>query len=81
MADILKFTDTAIIDESIEEYEYHEYEPIMDFLFFNDKSVIKQGQLYVFMVKEYNSSAINVFVEKVECHFLKAPPFSNLTMV
>ena len=28
MADILKFTDTTIIDESIEEYEYHEYEPI-----------------------------------------------------
>ena len=28
MADILKYTDTAIIDESMEEYEYHEYEPI-----------------------------------------------------
>ena len=28
MTDILKFTDTPIIDESIEEYEYHEYEPI-----------------------------------------------------
>ena len=28
MADILKFTDTPIIDESIEEYEQHEYEPI-----------------------------------------------------
>ena len=28
MADILKFTDIPIIDESIEEYEYHEYEPI-----------------------------------------------------
>ena len=28
MADILKFTDTPIIDESSEEYEYHEYEPI-----------------------------------------------------
>ena len=28
MADTLKFTDTPIIDESIEEYEYHEYEPI-----------------------------------------------------
>ena len=28
MADILKFTDSQIIDESIEEYEYHEYEPI-----------------------------------------------------
>ena len=28
MADILKFTDTPIIDESIEEYEHREYEPI-----------------------------------------------------
>ena len=28
MADILKFTDIQIIDESIEDYEYHEYEPI-----------------------------------------------------
>ena len=28
MADILKFTETPIIDESIKEYEYHEYEPI-----------------------------------------------------
>ena len=28
MADILKFTETPIIDESIEEYEYHGYEPI-----------------------------------------------------
>ena len=28
MADTLKFTDTPIIDESIEEYEYHEYESI-----------------------------------------------------
>ena len=27
-ADILKFTDNSIIDESIEEYEYHEYDPI-----------------------------------------------------
>ena len=28
MADTLKFTDTPIIVESMEEYEYHEYEPI-----------------------------------------------------
>ena len=28
IADILKFTDTPSIDESIEEYEYHEYDPI-----------------------------------------------------
>ena len=28
IADILKFTDIQIIDESIEEYEYHKYDPI-----------------------------------------------------
>ena len=28
MADILKFPDTPVIDKSIEEYKYHEYEPI-----------------------------------------------------
>ena len=28
MADILKFTETPLIDESIEEYEYHECDPI-----------------------------------------------------
>ena len=28
MTDILKFTNNPIIDESIEEYEYHEYDPI-----------------------------------------------------
>ena len=28
MADKLKITDTPIIDESIEQYEYHEYDPI-----------------------------------------------------
>ena len=28
MAHILKCTDSSIIDESIKEYEYHEYEPI-----------------------------------------------------
>ena len=28
--DILKFTDSPIIDECIEEYEYHEYERITD---------------------------------------------------
>ena len=30
MADILKFPETPIIDESIEEYEYHQDEPITD---------------------------------------------------
>ena len=28
IADILKFTETLLIDESIEEYEYHEYDSI-----------------------------------------------------
>ena len=28
MADILSFAETPLIDESIEEYEYHEYDPI-----------------------------------------------------
>ena len=28
MADILKCTETPLMDESIEEYEYHEYDPI-----------------------------------------------------
>ena len=30
MADVLKFTKTPIIDESIEDYEYHEYDFITD---------------------------------------------------
>ena len=29
MADISKYTDTSIMDESIEEYEYHEYELLL----------------------------------------------------
>ena len=28
MTHVLKFTETPIIDESVEEYEYHEYDPI-----------------------------------------------------
>ena len=28
MADILKFTESPIIEERIEEYEYREYDPI-----------------------------------------------------
>ena len=28
MADILKFTETQLIDESMEQYEYQEYDPI-----------------------------------------------------
>ena len=39
MADILKFTDTPIIDESIEEHEYHEYEPITGASLNNDGDI------------------------------------------
>ena len=39
MADILKFTDIPIIDESIEEYEYHEYEPITGTRLNNDGDI------------------------------------------
>ena len=39
MEDILKFTDTWIIDESIEEYEYHEYEPITGTSLNNDVDI------------------------------------------
>ena len=28
MVHILKFTETPLIDDGIEEYEYHEYDPI-----------------------------------------------------
>ena len=28
MADILKLTETTIINENLDEYEYHEYDPI-----------------------------------------------------
>ena len=34
MADMLKLTKTPLIDESIEEYEYHEYDPITGTNFF-----------------------------------------------
>ena len=39
MADILKLTETPIIDESIEEYEYHEYEPITGTSLYNSGDV------------------------------------------
>ena len=39
MADILKFADSSIIDESIEDYEYHEYEPITGISLNNDGDV------------------------------------------
>ena len=39
MEHILKFTDTPIIDESIEEYEYHEYEPITSTCLNNDGDI------------------------------------------
>ena len=49
MADILKFTDTTIIDEIIEEYEYHEYEPIIGASLKNgDDTRISIASQYVF---------------------------------
>ena len=40
MADILKFSDTPLIDESIDEYEYHEYDPITDINLNNGRDII-----------------------------------------
>ena len=40
MADILKFTDTPIINEIIKEYEFHEYEPITDTSLSNGGNII-----------------------------------------
>ena len=39
MADILKFTDTPMIDESIEEYKYQEYEPITGISIYNGGAI------------------------------------------
>ena len=39
-ADIFKFTDNPIIDEIIEEYEYHEYEPITGISLNNSGNII-----------------------------------------
>ena len=39
MAHILKFTETPLIDESIEEYEYQEYDPITGTNIINDGDI------------------------------------------
>ena len=39
MADILKFTETPLIEKSIEEYEYHEYDPITGTIINNDGDI------------------------------------------
>ena len=39
MADISKFSDTPIIDDSIEEYECHEYEPVAGISLNNDGDI------------------------------------------
>ena len=41
MKDMFKFTDTPIIDESVDEYEYHEYEPITFTNLNNDQIIIR----------------------------------------
>ena len=56
MADISKFTDTPIIDESIEEYEYHEYEPITGTSLNNDGDIrisIESQDLFTHPSKSY----------------------------
>ena len=39
MADIIKFTEIPLIDERIEEYEYHEYDPITETNLNNDGDI------------------------------------------
>ena len=47
MADILKCADTQIIDESIEEYEYHEHEPITGTSLNNGASIDNSGDIRI----------------------------------
>ena len=56
MADILQFTDTPIIDESIEEYEYHECDPITGTSLNNGGNVrirIKSQDVFTYPSKSY----------------------------
>ena len=66
MADILNFTDTPIIEESIEEYEYHEYEPIAGTSLNNGGDIrISIEPQYIFT---HPSESYLIF----ECHLTKA---------
>ena len=47
MADILKFTHIPIIDISIEEYEYHEYDPI------TSTNLINGGDIRISIESQY----------------------------
>ena len=58
MADILKFTDFPIIDESIEEYEYREYEPI------TGTSLNNGGDVRISVESQ------NVFTRRSESHLI-----------
>ena len=56
MTDILQFTDTPIIDESIEQYEYHEYEPITGTSLNNGGDIrinIESQDVFTFPSKSY----------------------------
>ena len=52
MADILKFTEIPLIDESIEEYEYHEYDPITG-TSVNNGADIKSQDVFAYPSESY----------------------------
>ena len=58
MADILKFIETPIIDESIEEYEYHEDESI------TGTSLNKGGDVRISIESQ------DVFAHPIESYFI-----------
>ena len=58
MSDILKFTDTPIIDESIEEYEYHEYEAITGTSLYNSGDIRISIELQVVLTNPSESYLI-----------------------
>ena len=54
LADILTFTDTPIIDDSIEEYEYHEYDTITGINLNNGGDIrIKSQEVFAHTSKSY----------------------------
>ena len=65
MADILKWPETSLIDESIEEYEYHEYHPIIGTNLNNDgdiRIIIESQDMFEHPSKSY---------EIVECRLMQ----------
>ena len=56
MADILKFTETPLIDESIEEYEHHEYDPITGISLNNGEDIrisIESQDVFIHRIESY----------------------------